>query len=78
MRPSASPAERPRVTPTIRRCAIAALLTGAVAAPAGADIFVLHSRGEVHGKLVNRDESPRKTYVIKTTSGGQVTLPPSR
>ena len=58
----------------IRRVAIAALLTGAVAAPAGADIFVLANRGEVHGQLVNRDESPRKTYVIKTTSGGQVTL----
>ncbi len=62
----------------VRRAALAALPAAVsamlAAAPAGADIFVLASQGEVRGQLVNRDESPRKTYVIKTTSGGQVTL----
>jgi len=42
--------------------------------PARADVFVLAKGGEVHGELVNRDEKPRKTYVVKTTSGGQVKL----
>ena len=35
---------------------------------------MLKSQGEVHGELVNKSESPRKIYVIKTTSGGTVTL----
>lgn len=39
-----------------------------------ADVFVLKSQGEVHGELVNKNESPRKTFVVKTTSGGTVTL----
>jgi len=50
------------------------VLTAAPAAQARADIFMLQGAGEVRGELVNRDESPRKTYVIKTASGGQVTL----
>lgn len=44
------------------------------AALARAEIFVLKSAGEVRGKLLNPDQSPRKTYVVKTASGGQVTL----
>jgi uncharacterized membrane protein YgcG len=39
-----------------------------------ADIFLLQDEGQVRGELVNRDESPRKTYVIQTANGGQVTL----
>jgi hypothetical protein len=39
-----------------------------------ADIFLLHNDGQVRGELVNPSQSPRTTYVIKTTSGGQVTL----
>ena len=36
---------------------------------------MLHSGGEVHGELVNRNESPRTTYVrSKPPAGGQVTL----
>ncbi|MEX0676168.1 MAG: HEAT repeat domain-containing protein [Pirellulales bacterium] len=61
------------------RAAVAfALWAGALGGPlAGrgrADVFVLQSAGEVRGELVNRDESPRKAYVIKTASGGLVTL----
>ncbi len=53
---------------------VGGVLTAAPADLARADVFVLKGAGEVRGELVNRDESPRKTYVIKTASGGQVTL----
>ncbi len=39
-----------------------------------AEVFNLHDGGQIRGELVNRAESPRKTYVIKTASGGRVTL----
>jgi hypothetical protein len=45
-----------------------------VVLPTRADVFELHSGGSVHGVLVNKDESPRKTYVVKTHLGGEVTL----
>ncbi len=48
----------------------AALTCGA----ARGEVFNLHDGGQIRGELVNRDESPRKTYVIKTASGGSVTL----
>ena len=62
----------PRSCPAL----IAAWLTCAgFAAPARAEVFHLHSGGTVHGELVNRDQSPRKEYVVKTSSGGEVTIP---
>ncbi len=56
--------------------AIAALLPiGLIACTAArGDVFVLSTQGEVRGQLVNRDEEPRTSYVVKTTSGGEVTL----
>ena len=51
-----------------------ALLASLGAGSGRADIFLLRDEGQVRGELVNRYESPRKTYVIKTASGGQVTL----
>lgn len=59
-------------------CPLAAVL-GILAAmsllrPARADIFVLENDGQVRGELINKDESPRTTYVIKTAVGVQVTL----
>ena len=50
-----------------------------MAAPLGgvtarADIFLLEGDGQVRGELVNRDQSPRTTYVIKTATGGEITL----
>jgi hypothetical protein len=44
------------------------------ASVAPADIFFLKNQGEVRGELTNPDESPRKSYVIKTAGGGQVVL----
>jgi hypothetical protein len=41
---------------------------------AGADVFVLQNGGQVEGELINRDESPRKTYVVRIADGGEVTL----
>ena len=52
----------------------AIVLLAAAAGRARADIFWLEDGGQVRGELVNRDESPRKTYVVKTSSGGQVVL----
>jgi hypothetical protein len=46
----------------------------ALVSAASADIFVLEGSGEVRGQLLNPDESPRTSYVIKTASGGRVTL----
>ncbi len=45
---------------------------------ARADIFLLTNEGRVRGELLNRDESPRKTYVIRTESGGEITLEKSQ
>ncbi len=49
-------------------------LAGLSAIVGRADVFLLHNGGQVRGDLVNREQSPRKTYVIKTPAGGQVTL----
>ena len=46
----------------------------AIAANARAEIFVLANSGQVRGELLNKEESPRKTFVVKTADGGQVTL----
>jgi hypothetical protein len=43
-------------------------------AAARGEVFELRGGGRVTGRLVNPDELPRKTYVIETLSGGQVTL----
>jgi len=53
-----------------------ALVAGA-GAEARADLFVLASGGRIEGTLVNRDQSPRETYVIQTAVG-QVTLAKSQ
>jgi len=38
------------------------------------EIFVLVNGGRIEGDILNLEESPRKRYVIKTTSGAQMTL----
>jgi hypothetical protein len=42
--------------------------------PAGAEVFVLASGGQVSGEWLNRDETPRKKFVIQTPGGGRLTL----
>ena len=39
-----------------------------------ADVFVLTTGGQVRGELLNKDESPRKTYQIKTPTGGMLAV----
>jgi len=39
-----------------------------------ADVLMLESGGQLRGQLLNRDESPRKTYVVRTELGAVVTL----
>lgn len=58
---------------------IAALLAGTAIAPmptprCRADVFVLQSGGQIEGTLANPDEKPREKYVVKTASGGEITL----
>ena len=40
--------------------------------PARADLFVLRTGGQVEGELLNPDEKPRESYVVKTQFGGQL------
>lgn len=42
--------------------------------PAQAEVFVLTNGGRIEGEWLNRDESPRKTYVLQSSLGGQLTL----
>ncbi len=41
---------------------------------AQADVFVLIGGGRVVGELVNREESPRRQYVVQVADGAKVTL----
>ena len=41
---------------------------------AGADEFILKNGGRVEGELVNRDQSPRTTYVVRDKNGHTITL----
>ena len=52
--------------------ALACLLVCPLAARA--DLFVLANQGQVQGDLLNKDENPRKKYVIQTSLGVVVTL----
>lgn len=51
-----------------------AVSLGAADAARG-ELFELANGGRLRGELVNRDELPRATYVIKLAGGGQVVLP---
>jgi hypothetical protein len=55
---------------------LALCLTAIVLYPllARADIFVLANQGEVRGELVNKSQSPRRTYVVQLAGGGEITL----
>jgi hypothetical protein len=50
------------------------LALSAAAQTAPAEVFVLTSGGRVTGELVNRDESPRRQFVIQVADGAKVTL----
>ncbi len=48
---------------------LALLLLGNCAAADDVDVFVLSGGGRVVGQLLNPDEKPRKTFVVKTAAG---------
>jgi len=50
------------------------LLLSAALPPASAEVLVLTGGGRVTGQWLNRDESPRKQYVIKVDDGSKVTV----
>ena len=54
------------------------LLLAVLARGAAADVFVLANEGELRGEWLNREESPRQKYVIRTESGAEVTLQKSQ
>ncbi len=58
---------------TITALAALMILLGAQKTAWG-DVFLLHNGGRVAGELVNRDESPRKKYVVQVADGVKVTL----
>jgi hypothetical protein len=58
---------------TVTALAALMILLGALGT-ASAEVFLLLHGGRVAGVLVNRDESPRKKYVVQVADGVQVTL----
>jgi hypothetical protein len=53
---------------------IGSMLLGLFCDIARAEVFVLTSGGRVVGELVNREENPRKKYIIELESGSRMTL----
>lgn len=43
-------------------------------ASAAAEVFVLANGGRVAGELLNRDQSPRRTYIVRTPEGATITI----
>lgn len=62
----------------VLRGSLATLLLALLARTAAADLFLLANEGEIRGEWLNRDESPRQKYVIRTESGAEVTLEKSQ
>ncbi len=56
------------------RWSIAGLLIACTPFTARGEVFHLATGGVVRGEIANKNEDPRENYVIKTASGGQVTL----
>jgi len=59
----------------MQRIALGLVASACLAAPPWAlgEIFVLDNGGRIEGDILNK-ESPRKRYVVKTTTGAQITL----
>ena len=57
----------------INRLAIAVVVLAGISSAHG-DNFLLTNDGQLTGELLNRDESPRQKYVIRTADGTTITL----
>jgi len=60
----------------MQRIALGLFALAFFAAPSGVsgEIFMLENGGRVEGDILNPKESPRKRFVIKTTTGAQMTI----
>ena len=70
----------PQCPSALKACA-GAFVAGWALASGGAlraDIFQLHNDGQVRGQLINKDESPRQSYEVRTPGGAQLTLDPTQ
>jgi hypothetical protein len=59
------------------RCSILVLVVNAGFA-CRAEVFVLVNGGRISGELLNRQQSPRKQYIVKVPGEGQITLAASQ
>jgi len=62
------------MTRAICGLAVSVALLWGLSAVDAAEVFLLTGGGRVTGELLNRDQTPRETYVVCTVGGGQVTL----
>jgi hypothetical protein len=53
---------------------VCATIAGLAGADARAEVFHLANEGKLRGELLNKDEIPRKQYIIQTAEGAKVTL----
>jgi len=53
---------------------LSAALVAVLAGAARGEVFILKGGGRVEGKLLNPDQSPRTSYVVKTPSGVEITI----
>jgi len=58
----------------MRQLVILAILIFTAASASAAEIFVLKSGGKVRGTWLNRHESPRETFDIRTLAGGVISF----
>lgn len=65
-----------RIVNNAAHATIAVLAFALIMGPAVlyADVFLLSSGGQIEGEWVNRDESPRVSYVVRLESGGEIEL----
>ncbi len=72
----ASAAQKESRPMNVRLGLVFALALGTTSAAVRADtyLFRLHNGGRVRGEWLNRQESPRETYVIQSVLGGKITL----
>lgn len=67
----------PRLRPprSILSAALAAVSLAVLAQPVRADLFHLEGGGRVEGEWLNREEQPRRQYLVRTPAGLTITLP---
>lgn len=62
----------------VKRFFVLIVLLAMLAPPAAAEVFLLAGGGRIQGDLVNRDEVPRRKYIIRTDDGAVISLDAAR